>query len=373
MRVETLRRGRSHCRLSSSEELTKVIYMANRAEGAKPPTIYDVAELAGVAPSTVSRALARPGRVSSQTAEKVRRAAERLGYGRRAASPAVGALPTRLLAIVVADIANPVFHDVVRGAEAAAEEAGYTVILFDAQESDTRERRAAEQFFPAVDGLVLASPRLSDAGIRSIAKQRPLITLNRQVRGLPSVLTDSARGTRRAAEHLGGHGHRTLTYVSGPESSWADGMRWRGVQEAGVELDIRTRRIGPGAPTVAGGERAASIWSEAPTTGVICYNDIMAIGFIRSVQARGLGVPADVSVVGFDNSRTGTLTTPALTSVASPLHHQGEMAVKNLIAIIRGATSSEEPVLLPTKLIVRDTTGTAPQGQILTESISAGG
>lgn len=333
--------------------------MVNKADGPRPPTIYDVAEAAGVAPSTVSRALARPGRVSAHTADRVRRAAELLGYGRRAPSLGVEAFPTRLIAIIVADIANPVFHDVVRGAEAAAEEAGYTVILFDAQESDERERRAAEQFLQAVDGLMLASPRLSDAGIRSIAKRRPLITLNRQVRGLPSVLTDSARGTRRAAEHLGVLGHRTLTYIAGPESSWADGMRWRGVQEAGHQLDMGVRRIGSGVPTVAGGERSAELWRESPTTGVICYNDIMAIGFIRHVQAEGLEVPKDVSVIGFDNSRTGLLTQPSLTSVASPLHHQGEVAVKNLIAIIRGATSSEEPVLLPTKLVVRDSSGEA--------------
>lgn len=344
--------------------LSNVASMATEAEHPRAPTIYDVAAIAGVAPSTVSRALARPGRVSAHTADKVRRAAEQLGYGRRTASPAVSGLPTRLLAIVVADIANPVFHDVVRGAEAAAEEAGYTVILFDAQESDERERRAAEQFLPAVDGLVLTSPRLSDAGIRTIAKQRPLITLNRQVRGLPSVLTDSARGTRRATEHLGALGHAAITYVAGPASSWADGMRWRGVQEAGLDLDIRTRRVGHALPTVTGGEQAAQIWAENPTSGVICYNDIMAIGFIRGVQVMGMEVPRQVSVVGFDNSRIGTLTAPALTSVASPLHQQGEIAVKNLIAIINGATTSEEPVLLPTKLVVRDTTGTAARGPI---------
>lgn len=348
-------------RLPLHQWVANVVSMGKKADGReKPPTIYDVAEVAGVAPSTVSRALARPGRVSAQTADKVRRAAELLGYGRRAPSVNAGAFPTRLLAIIVADIANPVFHDVVRGAEAAAEDAGYTVILFDAQESDERERRAAEQFLTAVDGLVLASPRLSDAGVRSIAKQRPLVTLNRQVRGLPSVLTDSARGTRRAAEHLGALGHRSLTYVAGPESSWADGMRWRGVQEAGLELDMGTRRIASGVPTVTGGEMAAKIWSDAPTSGVICYNDIMAIGFIRGVQAQGLDVPGDVSVVGFDNSRTGTLTSPALTSVASPLRQQGELAVSNLIAIINGARSSEEPLLLPTRLMVRNSTGEAP-------------
>lgn len=332
--------------------------MSSAGEGdrRRPPTIYDVAEVAGVAPSTVSRALARPGRVSAATADKVRRAAAQLGYRRSAVAPALNAVPTKLLAMVVADIANPLFVDVIRGAEAAAEAAGYTMLLFDSQESDVRERRAVETFLPAVEGLVLTSPRLSDSGIRTLAKQRPIIVLNRVVTGLPSVLTDGARGVRRAAEHLGQLGHREISYIAGPEASWADGVRWRGLEEAGIDLELRVRRIGPNQPTVEGGARAARRWAESPTTAVIAFNDIMAIGFIRGLRALGISVPSDVSVAGFDNSRTGALTVPALTSVASPLALQGATAVRNLQAIIGGARSSEEPVLLPVKLIARQST-----------------
>lgn len=160
--------------------------MKSERSSGRSPTIYDVAEAAGVAPSTVSRALSRPGRVSAETAEKVRAAAARLGYRRATLAPALSAVPTRLLAMVVADIGNPLFVDVIRGAEAAAEAAGYTMLVVDTQESDQRERAAVENFLGAVDGLVLTSPRLSDAGIRAIAKQRPVIVLNRVVRGLPS-------------------------------------------------------------------------------------------------------------------------------------------------------------------------------------------
>src|SRR5690625_1974562 len=201
-------------------------------------------------------------------------------------APALNAVPTKLLAMVVADIANPLFVDVIRGAEAAAEAAGYTMLLFDTQESDVRERQAAETFLPAVEGLVLTSPRLSDSGIRTLAKQRPIIVLNRVVTGLPSVLTDGARGVRRAAEHLGQLGHREISYIAGPEASWADGVRWRGLEEAGIDLELRVRRIGPNQPTVEGGARAARRWAESPTTAVIAFNDIMAIGFIRGQIGR---------------------------------------------------------------------------------------
>lgn len=327
-------------------------------------TIYDVATAAGVAPSTVSRALARPGRVSAETAAKVRAAATALGYRRSSTAPAPASISSKLIAMIVADIGNPVFIDVVRGAESACEAAGYTMLLVNGQESATRERRAAAELLSVVDGLILTSPRLSDSGIRVLAKQRPVVILNRMVSGLPSVLTDASRGARRAVEHLGQLGHQKITYLSGPEASWTDGVRWRSVEECGLQLEMRTRRVGPNQPNPGGGERAALQWAQSPTSGVVAFNDLMAIGFIRGLRALGVTVPRDVSIVSFDNSQTGSLTTPALTSVASPLSLQGGTAVRNLVAIIGGARSSNEPVLLPVKLVARASTSRARRGRI---------
>lgn len=332
--------------------------MAQREDSTQPVTIYDVAEAAGVAPSTVSRALSRPGRVSARTAAKVRQVASDLGYQRSPTAPALTNIPSRLLVMSVADIGNPVFVEVTRGAEAAAEEAGYTLLLLDSRESSERER-LLEQFLPAVDGVVLTSPRLSDSAIRMIAKQRPVVVLNRVVRGLPSVLTDASRGARRAAEHLGSLGHEEVTYLAGPEESWTDGMRWRSLQEAGLELSLRATRVGPIMPTVRGGFEAAKHWARNPTTAVVAFNDVMAIGFIRGLASLGLRVPGDVSVLGFDNSQLGILTSPSLTSVSSPLHEQGVTAVRNLLAIVGGAKPTHKPILLPTKLVPRASTSKA--------------
>lgn len=329
------------------------------APSERAATIYDVAARAGVAPSTVSRALSRPGRVSSATAEAVREAARAVGYHRAPLTSSFNPLPTKLLAIVLADIANPVFSEIARGAQTAAEQLGYTVVIVDAQESGARERHAAERFKSSVDGLILASPRLSDSGIRSIAKERPVITLNRQVPGLAAVLTDGALGAWHVATHLYELGHRSVTYVSGPETSWADGMRWRGLKAAGESLGLRARRIGPFPPTMSGGARATHVWRESRTSAVFAYNDVMAIGFMRAILKSGFTVPGEVSIAGFDNSYATQLTTPTLTSVASPLHQQGATAASNLIAMVNGAKSSEHPVTLPVKLMERESTGEA--------------
>ena len=266
---------------------------------------------------------------------------------------------TGLLALVVPDITNPVYFEIINGVQDEAAEAGYTVLLVDSRESDTREREALERALPIVDGIVLGTSRMSDAAIRMIAKQKPMVALNRAVREIPSVVPDNARGVRRALEHLGGLGHDPVTYLAGPEASWADGMRWRGLREASLELSVHVRRLGPLSPTVAGGVAGAKAWLQAPaTTGVIAYNDLIAIGFIRSVAARGVRVPGDVSVVGYDNIFAADLVTPPLTTIATPRRALGAAAVRNLVAQIKGVRPRVgPPVVVPVKLVERESTG----------------
>ncbi|GAA1650150.1 LacI family DNA-binding transcriptional regulator [Actinoplanes couchii] len=330
--------------------------MAERA--AKSPTIYDVARAAGVASSTVSRAFARPGRVNAETAEHIRKVAAELGYR---ANPLARALPTgrtSMISLVIADVTNPFYNEIVRGAQAAALEAGYTTLLTDAQESGAREREALERALTMVDGIVLATSRMSDSAIRMIAKQRPVVVMNRAVTDVPSVVTDNPRGVRRAVEHLGELGHDRITYLAGPEASWADGTRWRALREATHELELHAHRLGPYEPTVAGGAAAAADLMRHPTSAVLAYNDLMAIGLIRALTAAGVRVPDDVSVVGFDNIFAAELVTPALTTVAAPLHAMGQAAVRNLLALTRGARpTTQAPVVLPSQLVVRGSTG----------------
>src|SRR5947209_9233245 len=302
-------------------------------------TIYDVARAAGVAPSTVSRAFSRPGRVNAATAERIRLAADELGYRANPLARALSTARSRMLALVVSDVANPFYSEIIRGAQAAAAQAGYTLLLADAQESDRVERAALERVLPSVDGVVLGGSRMSDSAIRMIAKQKPVVVLNRAVVDVPSVVPDNAGGMRRALEHLTSLGHDGVLYVAGPEASWADSMRWRSLQDAATELQVRVRRIGPFSPDVPGGVRAAAELAGAPATAAVAYNDQLAIGLIRGLGARGIGVPRDVSVVGFDNIPAAELITPGLTTVASPLHTEGATAATHLLAMIEGAQS----------------------------------
>jgi len=193
-----------------------------------------------------------------------------------------------------------------------------------------------------------------------MAKQRPVIAVNRDITDVPRVVTDHAMSVRQAVDHLEELGHRRITYLAGPEASWANGMRWRALHGYATESDLHVHRLGPYPPTVSGGVRAALDFAAHRTSAVIAYNDLMAIGFIKRLMADGARFPQDVSVVGFDNILTAALVTPGLTTVAPPLRTLGAMAVQNLLAIIGGATASTDHALaLPTRLYIRESTGKA--------------
>jgi LacI family transcriptional regulator len=320
------------------------------------PTIYDVAQAAGVAASTVSRAFARPGRVNPETATRIFAAARELGY-RTGSVPRLAAAPSRTIALVVTDITNPFYAEIIRGVHEAAADLGYTVVLSHTMEDPHIERAWIEEQLPGTAGVVLASSRMSDNAIRTLAQQKPVVVLNRRLPEVPSLLIDNARGMRRALEHLGELGHRSVTYVSGPEASWTDGMRWQALREAGHELHIAVRRVGPvSTPTIDAGFRMAQAAMAPPATAIIAYNDVLAIGLIKGLRSLGHVVPDDVSVIGVDNILLGEVVDPELTTVASPLRSQGESAVRAVVAMAGGATPTRKPLLLPVRLVVRGST-----------------
>ncbi|MDY0914540.1 LacI family DNA-binding transcriptional regulator [Rathayibacter festucae] len=335
------------------------------------PTIYDVAAAAGVAPSTVSRTFSRPGRVSAESAALVRRVAEEIGYRADPLARSGPVVGSSLIAIVVADVTNPYFFDLLRGAEEEAAAADYTLLVADVQESAQAEKRVLERILPMVAGVVLATSRLSDSAIRMAARQKPTVLLNRSMSDVSSVTSDNGGGMVQAVEHLGRLGHVSVSYAGGPEASWANGIRWHALSEASRQHGMKARRRGPFEPTQAGGLAAANDLASSQATAVIAYNDLMAIGLLRGLQSLGARVPDDVSVLGFDNIFGSDFCTPPLTTVAAPLRQLGAVAIETLIADLRGTTvrrpsdasGALKTALLPTQLIIRESTGPARAGR----------
>lgn len=324
----------------------------------RAPTIYDVAEAAGVAPSTVSRAFSRPGRVRAETATRIHEIAAELGYRANPLARALQNGRTSTIALVVSDVTNPVFFGIIRGVEAAAAGAGYAMLLADTQESETLERTLLDRLLQGVDGVVLASSRLSDRTIRTVATQRPVVVLNRIVPGTRCVVPDTESGVSAALRHLSDFGHRSVTYLAGPEASWADGIRWRSVLDTAGEIGLKANRLGPFVPTMAAGVAAADEVMRQSPTAVLAYNDLLAIGLIRGLGQLGVSVPDQVNVIGFDNVFGSDFCTPPLTTVAAPLRGMGTTAFRELHRAIRGEPIRTQAIMsLSTQLVVRGSTG----------------
>lgn len=319
-------------------------------------TIYDIAQLAGVNPSTVSRALNKPGRINAKTEEKIREAARQLNYR---ANPMARSLPTgrtKMLALMIADITNPVFFDAVRGAERAASERGYITVLAESQESSINEAEAIERILPAVDGVVFVTSRLSENEIREMSLTKPVVLMNRKVQDVENVVPNFEPGVREAVEHLKNLGHQRLAYLAGPENAWMSNHRWELILDHAVSMGLNVVQIGPASPTVEGGRGALKLVRAAGVSAVITYNDVMAIGLVKQAQEEGLNIPADLSVVGIDDIFAAGLSTPGLTTIKAPLAETGELAVKSLLEILDELPLSTNSQTLTTNLVIRGTT-----------------
>ena len=325
-----------------------------RANARRPPaTIYDVAKATGVSPSTVSRALNKPGRLKAATEQRIRDAAEELGYR---INPMARALPTGktgTLALLVSDITNPVYFDLVRGAERVASANGLTLIFAESQESPELEFATAQRLQTSVDGLFLVASRLDDERILELASAKPLVLANRLVPGVPAVIPDPRPGISAALEQLRERGHRRIAYLAGPEASWMSDIRWRTLFAYAVERELSIVEIASVAPTREGGAEALPRVLAADVSAVFAYNDLLALGLLRAARDRGLDVPARLSVVGFDDIFGADLPTPALSTIKSPLREVGAEGVRRLLEEIEGAVEGEPPTL-PTTFISRE-------------------
>lgn len=330
------------------------------SRSAKAPTIYDIAELAGVNPSTVSRALSKPGRVSAKTEARIRAAADQLDFR---FNPMARALPTgrrHTLALVVADITNPVIFGIVRGAEKTAAEAGYTLVIAESQESDEAEAETIERLLPSVDGVVLATTRLSNERITALAAKKPAVLINRAVDGVSGVLPDIDSGVDALLTHLDGLGHRALVYVAGPSTSWISARRFERLLEGAEQRGMALTEVGHNVPTIEGGRDALRRVIASRATAVIGFNDLIAIGLMQAAAEQGLVVPRDLSVSGFDDIFGSELITPPLTTVRAQLTAAGARAVERLLEILAGSEDERTDAPLETTLVIRESTGAAP-------------
>jgi len=325
-------------------------------------TIKDVARAAGVSPSTVSRALSAPDLVQPETRRRVQQAASDLGYHPNRAARGLITGRTGNIGLIVPDLTNPFFPGVVKGVQSRARESDFSVFLADTDEDPSAEAGLVRALIKQVDGIVLCSPRMSEDELRPIAGETPMVMLNRRVGRIPSVTIDNADAIRQAVAHLVALGHRRVAYVAGPRTSWSNRERLRSLRPATSAAGLELVEVGNVAPQFSGGVAAADLVLAAGVTAVIAYNDLVALGLLNRFTARGVPVPEEMSIVGFDDIVLSEMVHPALTTLAQPKEQTGRAGVDLLLQLMedpdRVAVTRRE---LPSQLMVRHSTGPAPQ------------
>lgn len=324
-------------------------------------TLRDVAERSGVAISTASRALSRPGRVSPATTERVRAAARELGYTPTMSGRALRLGRTGMVALLVPDVTNQFFMGIVRGTQARLRAGEYMHVLVDTEESVEAEERALRNLRTSVDGFVLASPRLDETRLSAWARRVPLVAVNRTT-PRPAVVVDTPSGAVQALEHLASLGHRRIAYAGGPRTSWSDAHRRAALRTATRKLRVEVVGLGPYPPQRTSGAAAADAVIASGVTAVIAFNDLIAFGILDRFRERGVDVPGDISVVGCDDVFGADLVRPTLTTVHSPNERAGFHAADLLLTRLDPMRDEEElqSVLLPTHLIPRESSGPVP-------------
>ena len=338
-----------------------------------PATIVDVARRAGVSTATVSRILSGASASRPATVAAVRAAAEALDYRPSSIARSLKTRTTNTLGLIVTDVHNPFFPELVRAVEDAAWEHGLRIILCNGARDPRREADYLAFLQDGrVDGLIVAAGHLADGYAAQLARTAvPVVIVNseRADLGVPTIVSDNRAGGRLAAEHLLEHGHTRFAIVTGPTEGADAASRLQGaleaLEQAGVARDEVPVVVGVGVAT--GGQSISGLLAERPaTTALICHNDVTAIEVIRTLRATGRRVPEEISVVGFDDIDAAAWVEPPLTTVAQQKGEMGHWAVRRLVErIARPAEGGAraERVILPVALRVRGSTGPAPSSR----------
>jgi DNA-binding LacI/PurR family transcriptional regulator len=321
-----------------------------------PASIHDVAQRAGVSVATVSRSYTVPDAVREATRARVLQAAAELGYQPNRAARGLITGRTGNVGVIVPDLANPYFQGVLKGAQARAREADYAVFVADGQESAAEEEALIGAMSKQVDGILLCSSRLDPETLAELEPVPAVVLLNRRIAGLSTVTVDSGDGMRQAMDHLAALGHERCAFLSGPRRSWSNRQRLRGLRSAAQAASAEIVTIGPVAPQFQGGVDAAEQVLASQVTAVLAYNDLVAAGILSRLAQLGVEVPAQLSVVGFDDIPLAAMLTPALTSVAAPTVQAGAAAVEALLSRMEHPDAPSTLQQLPATLVVREST-----------------
>ena len=332
-------------------------------------TIKDVAKQAGVSHSTVSRALHGSPLISDETVERIRQIAGEMGYFPSAAARSLKTKRSRALGVIVSNIDDPFFSEILQGIEEIAQERGYSLLMAASQRDLEREQTIVRDMRERhVDGLIICSASFSASQQRKLLEFGiPIVVVNNHAAEeyRYSIYHDDVDGSRQVARHLIDLGHKKIAYLGNSLSGRITQDRLTGyrqeMESAGLSIpDEYVFEVPGGGPE--DGLSALDHFLDLPDrpSALFCFNDLMAIGVLKGLQAAGIRVPEDFSVVGFDNILLSAYTNPPLTTLDQPKRYIGAEAARLILELLDQVAGEnvdgQEIQKLKGRLLVRQST-----------------
>ncbi len=326
------------------------------------PTIRDVAELAEVHPSTVSRVINGDSRISEKTKNKVFLVIKKLGYTPNAIARGLKTKRTYTLGMLIPDITNPFFAELARGVEDAANKNSFNIILCNTDDKLKKERTYLEILRQKrVDGLILGTAHIRDKSILELEKKKfPYILISRNVERLNKncIIIDDLAGGMMATEYLIKLGHHRIAHITGPLKTRSALNRLKGYQLALKKYKIKYRDelVGEGDFRINGGYQVMKRFLKLPEppTSIFAANDLLALGAMQAIQKKNFYIPEDFSIIGFNDIELASFVYPSLTTIRQPILEMGNLAVKMLLNIIIEGEFNQKKVILQPKLVTRE-------------------
>jgi len=334
-----------------------------------PATIKDIARRAGVSHSTVSRALRGSPLISEDTTQRVRLIAQEMGYHPSAAARSLKTNQTKALGVIVRNIDDPFFSEILQGIEDIAQGEGYSLFISSSQNETDREKMIVNAMREhRVDGVIICSTAFSTSQSRELVEHSvPIVVINNQAAEdyRYAIHHDDLDGGRQIARHLIDLGHRRIAYLGNSISGRTTLDRQSGYKQemeaAGLPVSKDYIHEVPGGEPehgLAGVEHFLNL--PVRPTALMCYNDMMAIGVLKGLHTAGIRVPHEISVIGFDNIVLSEYTNPPLTTFDQPKHYIGAEAARLLLGLLKNGSSQDTTTfnsqILKGRLLVRAST-----------------
>lgn len=338
------------------------------------PTIADVARIANVSKTTVSRVLNTPELVNMETRKRILEVMEKLNYSPSIIARGMRGQKTNMLGVILPDITNLFYSEFLKYVEAESINNGYIVVICSTEFNPEREKQYIDKLVKRqIDGLILCKyeeVKQNESFYVNLTKKIPVVVMDQPSNGLPlsAVYTDTYRGIKNLTEYLLKRGYGKIAILCGDRRYPFAQMRYRGYVDALMEhsMEIEETLTEECDCTAAGGYRACEkLFLRTLPEAIVTITDLIALGALRYLQDNGYSVPQDIAICGFDNIPLSSLSSPQLTTIAQPIDQMAREAVHQLLRKIHNSRVRNRDIVLENRLIVRESTETKEKDNIL--------